>query len=79
MSKATNSQETSHTYHRKEIFVEELEYINTRREKNELDSISSLKDSWGICFSGGGIRSATLCLGILQKLTKQKIFRFFDF
>ena len=79
MGEANEQVETGHTYHRKEIFDDELRYINTRRDLNALDPIAGLKDSWGICFSGGGIRSATLCLGVLQKFTKENIFRFFDF
>jgi len=79
MSEIIDPQETGHTYHRKEIFDEELGYINDRRSLNNLDPVPGLKNSWGICFSGGGIRSATLCLGILQRFTRENIFRFFDF
>ena len=33
----------------------------------------------GLCFSGGGIRSATFCLGILQALAKNKMLGKFDY
>jgi hypothetical protein len=32
----------------------------------------------GLAFSGGGIRSATFCIGVLQGLASLKILRFFD-
>ncbi len=33
----------------------------------------------GLAFSGGGIRSATFCLGIMQKLARDNIFRHVDY
>lgn len=33
---------------------------------------------WGIALSGGGIRSATFCFGLIKALAKQDIFRRFD-
>ncbi len=37
------------------------------------------KNSIGLAFSGGGIRSATFNLGILQALAKQRLLRSFDY
>lgn len=37
------------------------------------------KNLWGITFSGGGIRSATFCLGVVQALTKAGVFKYFDY
>ena len=34
---------------------------------------------WGLALSGGGIRSATFCLGLISGLAKQKIFHRFDY
>jgi hypothetical protein len=61
------------------VFAAEKEYINTRRRNNNLEELSDIEDTWGICFSGGGIRSATICLGIMQKFMKENIFKFFDY
>ena len=36
-------------------------------------------DLFGVSFSGGGIRSATLCLGVLQALGKLKLLRHIDY
>jgi hypothetical protein len=33
----------------------------------------------GLALSGGGVRSATFCLGVLQALVKAKVFRDFDY
>src|SRR5580700_6576926 len=36
-------------------------------------------DLFGICFSGGGIRSATFNLGVLQGLASRRLLRFADY
>jgi hypothetical protein len=36
-------------------------------------------DGTGLCLSGGGIRSATFCLGIVQVLARQKVLPQFDY
>ena len=56
----------------------EWEYIVKRRDKNSLNN-QDPELLAGICFSGGGIRSATFCLGIMQGLIKKNIFRVFDY
>jgi predicted acylesterase/phospholipase RssA len=43
----------------------------TAAEANEQDAVSQVAgQNWAICCSGGGIRSATYCLGALQTLEK---------
>lgn len=69
----------AHTYHRDDVFKSELDYINKRRRDYDLEELSDKTKPWGICFSGGGIRSATLCLGIMQKLIKKDLFKRFDY
>ena len=61
------------------IKEDEKEYIDGRRSIYKLEPIESIDHSWAICFSGGGIRSATLCLGIMQKFIKKNIFKKFDY
>src|SRR6058998_1969672 len=36
-------------------------------------------DRMGLALSGGGIRSATFCLGVLQALSRRSLLRRFDF
>ena len=54
---------------------------NIKHEGDKSDCGLSKDDDcrklWGICFSGGGIRSATFCLGVIQGLIEANIFRFF--
>ncbi|WP_284356542.1 patatin-like phospholipase family protein [Pseudomonas putida] len=42
------------------------------------DSIPHDRGKWGLALSGGGIRSATFCLGLIKALAKQKQFHQFD-
>lgn len=69
-----------------DILDDEKEYIKERRKqvfdnsqcKNEKNDVNT-NDYFGIAFSGGGIRSATFCLGVMQALMKAGIFKFFDY
>ena len=38
-----------------------------------------LRDLTGLALSGGGIRSATFCLGFLQALRQKGVLRYFDY
>ncbi|MDQ1613191.1 MAG: hypothetical protein QOG00_3122, partial [Pyrinomonadaceae bacterium] len=49
-----------------------------RRRKEIYDTIHGLKleleeKHWALCLSGGGIRSATFCLGVLQGLASRQL------
>ncbi len=80
MNSETNPKNDFYTDDLQAVIDSEIEYINKRRAKNNIqDTIEDSKDALGICFSGGGIRSATLCLGMMQKLIREKIFRRFDY
>jgi hypothetical protein len=79
MGEAAAQSSGFYTKNMQEVVDSEKSYINTRRDKNNLKNLSDYNELWGICFSGGGIRSATLCLGIMQKLIRKDIFRFFDY
>jgi hypothetical protein len=50
--------------------------IRARRKQNQLDPDSP---TVGFALSGGGIRSATFCLGLFQALAKQKLIRRIDY
>ncbi|HEX8129756.1 MAG TPA: patatin-like phospholipase family protein, partial [Pyrinomonadaceae bacterium] len=55
-----------------------------KRRKEVYDAIHGLKleleqKPWALCLSGGGIRSATFCLGVLQGLASRKLLERFDY
>lgn len=66
-----------------QIMEAEQNFIRERRtalgRSDPGDNASQLMDATALCLSGGGIRSATFCLGIVQVLVKQKIFEQFDY
>jgi hypothetical protein len=67
------------------VFKDELEEIRRRRQKAKIDSPGgthpeNLKGNLvGLALSGGGIRSATFCLGLLQEFKRQKLLSIFDY
>lgn len=38
-----------------------------------------LQSRWALCLSGGGVRSSTFCLGVVQELARRKLLRRFDY
>jgi hypothetical protein len=76
----------------REVFREEWVEIRTRRRVAGIESAKAGGAAEdvdvagrpppklvGLAFSGGGIRSATVCLGVLQALEKLKLLRIFDY
>jgi Patatin-like phospholipase len=70
------------------LLENELVEVSARREKHGIAPVDSNDDAYaraaksglmGICFSGGGIRSATFNLGILQGLAQLKLLHCFDY
>ena len=57
----------------------ELEEIQELRNRRQVPASEGLNDLTGLCFSGGGIRSATFCLGVLQGLATYRLLRTFDY
>jgi hypothetical protein len=60
----------------------EWNYIQARRRKAEIPATQAgqeLENLTGLALSGGGIRSATFALGVLQALTKHDLLRRFDY
>lgn len=72
-----------------DVYKKEWEEIRGRRLKHIYDgeyydacsgvSASTPKNLVGLALSGGGIRSATFCLGFLQGMNKLKLLRIFDY
>jgi hypothetical protein len=61
--------------HREAVDTGEAE----RRRMDRLLRMLREKKRSALCFSGGGIRSATFCLGVLQGMAHQKPIRRFDY
>jgi hypothetical protein len=61
-----------------EVLAEELGYIHWHRHASQrMEEVD--RNLIGLAFSGGGIRSATTCLGILQALSKMQILPLVDY
>lgn len=64
-----------------EVLAKEAEYLQARRFKNGLapNEEVEIDAPIGIAISGGGVRSATLGLGMMQTFIKKGIFKWFDY
>ncbi|MBL7775594.1 MAG: patatin-like phospholipase family protein, partial [Saprospiraceae bacterium] len=60
------------------LAVERERYLKIRREKNGLPPPAP-DNLTGLCISGGGVRSATLGLGMLQAFIEKNILKNFDY
>ncbi len=58
---------------------EQQEILARRKVFNSPAPDAPLINATGLALSGGGIRSATFCLGIVQTLAKKKLFHPFDY
>ena len=63
----------------KDVFNAELQQIEGSRRARGVNPGKVRQSLVGLAFSGGGIRSATFNLGILQALAKRKLLRRFDY
>jgi hypothetical protein len=75
---------TSEQVFQEKIFPRELEEIAQRRiaagiERSKADGCSPASNLAGLSLSGGGIRSATFCLGVLQSFVEAGLFKEFDY
>lgn len=65
------------------VIASEADFLKNRREHYHLPIPGETPGQWpdlaGICLSGGGIRSATLSLGLVQRLISEKIMHRFDY
>jgi hypothetical protein len=63
-----------------DVYREEQAEIKLRRRRQfYADDKRANHDCVGLALSGGGIRSATFCLGFLQELNRLKLLRIFDY
>jgi len=61
------------------VLDHELDRINDSRSKRDVTVHAHTDNLTGLAFSGGGIRSATFNLGILQALAQKGLLRKFDY
>jgi predicted acylesterase/phospholipase RssA len=74
------------------VLCDELDEIESRRQRRPGATVPPARDDLAtheqraehlrlsaLCLSGGGIRSAAFCLGVLQALAEKRILRQFDF
>jgi len=66
-------------YTRDEAIAAEKTFIDERRAVQGQKPLSEDPELRGLCLSGGGIRSATFCLGVLQALAKHGHLARFDY
>lgn len=59
--------------------INRLEHREILARRNAQSSTDKLLNATGLALSGGGIRSATFCLGIVQTLANRKLFYSFDY
>ena len=62
-----------------EVLERELAYINRRRAALGLVSASSTGETTALCLSGGGVRSASFCLGVVRALARKGVLKNFDY
>ena len=62
----------------RQLLDQELETLRVRREAHGLEP-PKVDQLAGIALSGGGIRSASFCLGVLQALAKADLLKRFDY
>jgi hypothetical protein len=63
-----------------EVFAEELKAISAKRRKcNAADGFDDISNLFGVALSGGGIRSATVNLGVLNVINRCGILQLADY
>ncbi len=61
------------------LAVELKHYLKQRRKANKIDEAPTTENLAGLCISGGGVRSATLGLGLFQAFINAGILKHFDY
>ncbi len=59
------------------IEAERARYIDPRRARAGI--AGDTRGTWGLALSGGGIRSATFCLGLVRGLARNRVLKEFDY
>lgn len=60
------------------VISKEQEYLRQRRKKLDIPE-NDLQDVIGLCISGGGVRAATLALGMMQAFMRARVMEKFDY
>ncbi len=78
-AKLPSSMPAARLYTTKEVLAAEQFYVDQRRAAHGQPPLAENPQLRGLCLSGGGIRSATFCLGVLQALAKRGELARFDY
>ena len=62
-----------------EVLERELAYINRRRAALGVVPTPSTGETTALCLSGGGVRSASFCLGVVRALARKGVLKNFDY
>ncbi len=62
-----------------DVRLDEVKEIQAQRESRSLPKIETLEETVGLAVSGGGIRSATFGLGVMQELRSQGLLNQVDY
>jgi hypothetical protein len=72
--------ESDHPWTFDEVLQQELDYIKRRRVTLGLSNkIDSTAETTALCLSGGGVRSASFCLGVVIALARKGVLKNFDY
>src|SRR5207302_1675460 len=63
----------------KDVFADEIECVSDSRRLRTIPAEPTETNLIGLAFSGGGIRSATFNLGVLQALATRSLLHCFDY
>lgn len=72
-------EELNYEAYPKELSSVEEEFLRVSREGRKKSTVSGIRECTGVGLSGGGVRSATFCLGIFQGLATLKMLGNVDF
>src|SRR5437763_12149177 len=81
MSRSKTPLQERWSYNFEQVLSEELNHVGDKDNGTEEDPIARAhrKQLVGLAFSGGGIRSATFNLGVLQALAQMRLLARFDY
>lgn len=71
--------ETTHPWAFDRVLRRELAYVRIRRQRLGQPRAKTSADTTALCLSGGGVRSASFCLGVVRGLARSGILKNFDY
>lgn len=75
LSDGTSSGQLTDRHPSNYVFYQETNAHKIHRQELAQRGISTRPETLGVCFSGGGVRSANLCLGLYWRLAEKDLLR----